>query len=73
MLLQQPCSQFGHGDGRLGLNGLDQEDLISHQLAASRWTALPGWRWRAGDPRSPHEPDGTAVADAKVAGCCRQE
>jgi hypothetical protein len=42
MLLQQPCRQFGHGDGGLGLDRLDQEGLISHQLAASGRTALAG-------------------------------
>ena len=68
MLLQQPCRQFGHGDGGLGLDRLDQEGLISHQLAASGRTALAGRRGRAGVPRSPHELDGETVADAEVAG-----
>src|SRR5215210_8746056 len=67
MLLQQPCGEFEHGDGGPRLDGLDQEALIGHQLAASRWTALPGWCRRAGVPCSPHELDGEAVADVKVA------
>jgi hypothetical protein len=44
MFLPQASGQFGHGDGGLGLDGLDQEALIGHQLATSGRAALTGWR-----------------------------
>jgi len=44
VLVQQASGEFGHGDGRIGLDRLDQKSLIGHQLAASGRAALPGWR-----------------------------
>jgi len=33
-VLQQPSREFGHGDRRLGLDGLDQEGLMGRRSAA---------------------------------------
>ena len=52
MFLEQPDSQFRHGDGGPSLDGLDQERLIRRQLAASRRTALTVWCRRAEVARS---------------------
>jgi hypothetical protein len=73
VLVQQPCGEFGHGDGRLGFDGLDQESLISHQLATSRRAALTGWREGAGVPLALQQLDGAAVTDAKWRPAARQE
>jgi len=68
VFLPQASGQFGHGDGGLGLDRLDQEGLIGRQLAASRRAALTGRCRRAEVPRSPYELDGETVADVKVPG-----
>jgi hypothetical protein len=68
VLVQQASGEFGHGDGRLCLDGLDQESLISHQLAAARRAALPGRREGAGLPLALQQLDGAAVAHPEVAG-----
>ena len=68
MFLEQPDSQFRHGDGGPSLDGLDQERLIRRQLAASRRTALTVWCRRAEVARSLDELDGETVTDTKVPG-----
>ena len=60
--VQQPCGQFGHGDGPLGLDRLDQEALIGHQLAASGGRPC---RACSGEPMAPlplHQLDGETLA-----------